>query len=231
MPTEAGILRGRRSEIKVWLAADGKVTGFSMRDAPNDQFDQYQTKTKLRPPFRETWTAHNASHDESNGHYANPNQRFAVDWVITDDKKATHSGDGRRNQDYYAWGKDALAVADGKIMTVVDGVPENEPGQMDPYHVGGNEIVVDVGNGEYALYCHLVPGSMRVKPGQAVKAGDVLAKIGNSGNSSEPHLHFQISDSPRLHLAHALPAQYSNVVVDGKPVERAWPTTGQHMSP
>jgi murein DD-endopeptidase MepM/ murein hydrolase activator NlpD len=223
--------KGVPSEVKVWLGPDGKVVGFLLRNATNDSFDRYQTKTKLRPPFRESWTAHNATRDETNGHYTNPNQRFAVDWLITDDAKKTHQGDGKKNGDYFAYGKDALAVADGTVVTVVDGVPDNEPGQMDAYHVGGNEIVIDLGNGEFALYCHLIPTSMRVKVGQRVKSGDAIAKIGNSGNSSEPHLHFQLSDSPRLHLAHSLPAHYPNVVLDGKPVATAWPTTGQRMAP
>jgi murein DD-endopeptidase MepM/ murein hydrolase activator NlpD len=209
----------------------GKVVAALFKPRTSDPFDNYQTKTRLRPPFAETWTARNAARVETNHHYVNPNQRFAVDWAITDENGKSHRGDGKRNEDYLCYGKPALAVADATVVSVVDGVPDNVPGQMDGYHVIGNEVVLDLGGGEYAMYAHLIAGSMTVKPGQRVKAGDPLAKVGNSGNSSEPHLHFQLSDSPRLHQAHALPAQYADVMLDGKRSARAWPTEGQRVGP
>jgi murein DD-endopeptidase MepM/ murein hydrolase activator NlpD len=78
-----------------------------------------------------------------------------------------------------------------------------------------------------------VPGTATasVKVGQRVKAGQLVGKVGNSGNSSEPHLHFQISDSPRMVIARSYPVKYKDVILDGKPATLAWPTTGQRLAP
>src|SRR5262249_48923804 len=119
---------------------------------------------------------------------------------------------------------EALAPADGTVAIVVDGVPENPvPGARDSYNIGGNHVVLDLGGGEYAMLFHLQPGSIKVKVGDRVRAGQALGKVGNSGNSSEPHLHFQLGNRPRLVDAAALPAWMGPVLLDGKRVERAQP--------
>jgi murein DD-endopeptidase MepM/ murein hydrolase activator NlpD len=218
--------RGPVSDIELTVRPDGRISGMLIHDEapPADRFDAYQPKARLRPPFHGRWTAHNAARDKSNPHFTNPNQRFAVDWVMAGADGKSFRGDGRANQDYLCWGQDALAPADGTVAIVVDGVPENPvPGARDSYNVGGNHVVIDLGAGEYAMLFHLQPGSMRVKVGDKVKTGQVLAKVGNSGNSSEPHLHFQLSNRPRLIDAAALPAWLGPVLLDGKRTERALP--------
>ncbi len=225
--------RGAVSDIQITVRGDGKVTGLNINDEapPIDRLDGYETRAHLRPPFRGTWTAHNADRSNKNPHYTNRNQRFAVDWSIDDGHGKTYRGEGRRNEDYLAYGQDALAVAAGTVVLVVDGIPDNPaPGQKDGYFVPGNYVAIDLGGGEFALYCHLIPGSIVVRPGQKVAAGALVGKVGNSGNSSEPHLHFQLADKPRLAEARSLPCKFSDVLLDGKRVPRAWPVDGNRIA-
>jgi peptidase M23-like protein len=127
-------------------------------------------------------------------------QRFAIDWVRVGDDNRRFRGDSLANSSYFAWGQDAIAVADGIVVAVKDSIPENVPGAnsravlITLETIGGNHVIVDIGNGRYAFYAHLQPGSPRVKVGDRVKRGQVLGLVGNSGNSTEPHLHFHLSD-------------------------------------
>jgi murein DD-endopeptidase len=128
-------------------------------------------------------------------------QRFAIDWVRINTEGKTFTGDERDNKNYRAYGSDALAVADGTVTEVKDGIPENVPGvnsravPITLETVGGNHVVLDIGHGRYAFYAHLQPGSLKVKLGDHVKRGQVLGLVGNSGNSTEPHLHFHLGDA------------------------------------
>lgn len=129
-------------------------------------------------------------------------QRFAIDWVQVGEDDKTYRGDPKDNKNYYAFGRDALAVADGVVAAVLDGIPNNVPGvdsRAQPItlaNVGGNFVQLDLGGGLYAFYAHLQPGSLRVKVGDKVRRGQVVGLVGNTGNSTEPHLHFHVSNSP-----------------------------------
>ena len=128
-------------------------------------------------------------------------QRFAIDWVRVHDDNKTFSGDQLKNESYLAEGNDAIAVANGTVVAVKDSIPENIPGAnsravpITLETVGGNHVIIDIGGGYYAFYAHLKPGSIRVKKGDQVKRGQVVGLVGNTGNSTEPHLHFHISDA------------------------------------
>jgi Peptidase family M23 len=138
-------------------------------------------------------------------------QRYAIDWVQVDERGATNQGDKSDNRSYYCFDQPVHAVADGKIVEVQDGVPLNVPNsgklaaQITWDTLPGNHIVEDLGSGHFAAYAHLIPGSIRVKQGDEVHAGDVIAHLGNTGNSSEPHLHFQICDAPSFIKSEGLP--------------------------
>lgn len=127
-------------------------------------------------------------------------QRFAIDWVRLHDNGKTFQGDSLDNKSYLAYGSDVLAVADGIVVETKDSIPQNVPGATSRavpitlVTVAGNHIVLDIGNGRYALYAHLQPGSLRVKLGDHVRRGQVIGLLGNTGNSTEPHLHFHIMD-------------------------------------
>ncbi len=154
-------------------------------------------------------------------------QRFAIDWLRMGADGKSYTGDPKDNKNYHAYGSEVLAVADGVVAEVKDGLPENVPGiasravPITLETVGGNHIVLNLGGGRFAFYAHLQPGKLRVQLGDKVKRGQVLGLLGNSGNSTEPHLHFHLSDgvSPLgsegvpyvLESLGALPAQNATV--------------------
>ena len=129
-------------------------------------------------------------------------ERFAVDWIQLGPDGKSYSGAEADNRSYYAYKADVLAAADGQVVSTKDGIPGNVPQSpkmavpITLETIGGNFVMEDIGNGRYAFYAHLIPGSVAVKPGDRIKVGQVIGKLGNSGNSSEPHLHFHICDGP-----------------------------------
>jgi hypothetical protein len=163
---------------------------------------------EIAPPFSGQWAALNGPSDASghrrlvlalNGADASA-QRFAIDYLKVDSTGKSYSGDRTKNSSYYAYGTEIHAVADGIVVETKDSIPENVPGKLPPVSlvtVGGNHIVVDIGNQKFAFYAHVQPGSLRVKVGDHVKKGQVIALLGNSGNSTEPHLHFHVSGRAR----------------------------------
>jgi murein DD-endopeptidase MepM/ murein hydrolase activator NlpD len=134
---------------------------------------------------------------------------FAIDWIRLVDNRL-FTGDGTRNEDYFAFGAELLAVADGTVVFVRDGLPEDTPNEPpttvhQPLDYGGNEVVLEIAPGVYAFYAHLQPGSIRVQIGETVTTGQVLGLLGNTGNSTAPHLHFQLADGPDILTATSLP--------------------------
>ena len=136
-------------------------------------------------------------------------QRFAVDWEELDAQGRIYAGPQSAVTSYTIYGRDVLAVADARVVAIRDGLPDQPPGKM-PATIAiedadGNAIVLDLGRGHYALYAHLIPGSITVKPGERVQRGEVLGHVGNSGNSLAPHLHFHVMDTPSPLAARGLP--------------------------
>jgi hypothetical protein len=125
--------------------------------------------------------------------------RFAIDWVQLDADGRRARGDRDTIRNWYGYGSDVLAVADGVVAAVRDDVPESATlaGQPSlPLEDGaGNYIALDLGGGRYAMYEHLAPGSIRVDSGERVRCGQVIASVGFTGHSMGPHLHFHVADT------------------------------------
>jgi murein DD-endopeptidase MepM/ murein hydrolase activator NlpD len=149
-------------------------------------------------------------------------QRFAIDWVQLREDGKTWTGDQLKNENYRCHGADALAVADAVVVGVKDGIPENIPGATSRAvpitleTVGGNYVILDLGRGRYAFYAHLRPGSLRVKTGDKVRRGQVLGLVGNSGNSTEPHLHFHVSNANSPLASEGLPYAFESFEQQGR---------------
>lgn len=173
----------------------------------------------LRPPLSgSNWVAANGLTNPAHRRSVVPvdgkariAQRFAIDWIKLGPDGSPFHGSPGANANYYGYGAQVLAVADGRVADVKDGLPENAgdtPARPPPLAletIAGNHLILDLGHGNFAVYAHLQPGSLRVKPGDRVRAGQVLALLGNSGNSDAPHLHFHLVDGP------------SNLGAEGRP--------------
>jgi len=151
------------------------------------------------------------STEADNYHVTNQQQRRAADLVITDEEGSTHRGDGSHNAHYYCYGKPVLSVSAGRVAFAVDGVPDNVPGSMNGYMALGNAVFVANSDGTLALYAHLIRGSLQVKVGQAIEAGALLGRCGNSGRSSEPHLHFHLQDAEPVQEGWGVEAVFQGV--------------------
>ena len=200
--------------LELHLDAEGRIDGLKLTEPPRADPPVERTTMPLRLPFRGNWTVvWGGDRLELNHHLGHASQRRAADLVMVDADGKTHAGNGERVSDYYAWGKDVLATADGEVITVVDGIPENQPGRMNEYLAAGNLVIVQHAPNVFSVYAHLQSGKTRVTVGQKLQAGAVLGLVGNSGNSSEPHLHFQIQDGADFAASFGVEAVFDNVRV------------------
>lgn len=220
--------------VELGIVPDGTVVSFTVRPQPvlaDSRFLDYQTKTPLRLPFEGEWfVVWGGRTLEQNYHAADRAQRFATDLLIYRDG-LTHKGDPQVLDSYLCWDQPILAPAAGTVAFAVNDLPDNPIGSTDPEHPAGNHVVLDFGNGEFAFLGHMREGSVRVQPGTKVAAGEELGRCGNSGNTSEPHLHFHLQTTADLSDGEGLPAFFDGYVADGKPVERGEPQGGQYIRP
>jgi Peptidase family M23 len=136
-------------------------------------------------------------------------QRFAIDWVRVGPNGNTYQGDEHHNESYWSFGQPVHSVASGEIVAVVDSIADHTPhGPLPPVtlaNIAGNYVTVRIGPNAYATYAHLQHGSIRVRVGQRVETGAVLALVGDTGQTTAPHLHFQITDGPGVLASEGVP--------------------------
>ncbi|WP_076306438.1 M23 family metallopeptidase [Paenibacillus odorifer] len=184
---------------------DGTITLIQVQElTPSPETDNVLSKHEYALPFEGDWYVFWGGENVLvNYHYELEIQRYAYDFIQTKDNYS-YTGDPLKNESYYAFGKNILAPADGTVVSVVNDIKDNEPvGVMNPNQATGNIVVIDHG-GEYSHLAHLKHGSVTVKPGDKVEKGEVIGLTGNSGNTSEAHLHFQISDGADLFTSRAI---------------------------
>jgi hypothetical protein len=178
----------------------------------------------ISPPLRgENWFARNGPSNTSihrrsliptNGR-AYISERYATDWVQLHADGKTYHGDAKDNRNYRAYGTEVLAVADGTVTETKDGIQQNIPNEKPVVPItletiGGNHVIIQIGDRLFAFQAHMQPGSLRVKVGDKVRRGDVLGLVGNSGNSSEPHLDFHICNASSELACEGLPYAFSS---------------------
>ncbi len=169
-----------------------------------------------------------------NYHAASPQQRHAADIMIWNEGATWHD-DPSKNENYWVWGQPVLAPSDGTVIAVVDGIEANVPGALpaSPADIAGNHVVLQVGEAAYCYLAHLQAGTIAVNEGDTVTAGTHIGLAGNSGNSSEPHLHIHAQNEPDLlsPTAFGLPITFASVLVNGEPTPDASIEQGAFVSP
>jgi murein DD-endopeptidase len=181
----------------------------------------------LIPPFKGgIWLAGEGPANNSNhrrtitaidGHIYSA-ERFAIDWV-----KVGPNGDSRhdgatQNENWWGWGEPILAVANGEVTEVVDGIPDNTPRVLPSVtldNIAGNHVILRIAPNRYVTYAHLENGSIKVRPHDRVHRGDVLALLGNSGNTTGAHLHMQMTDRNSVLQSQGVPFVFENFIYLG----------------
>jgi urea transporter/murein DD-endopeptidase MepM/ murein hydrolase activator NlpD len=158
------------------------------------RFDS-QTPVHIHPPIYGTWFV-SQDHQGDITHLGD--WRHALDFVVKDHTGKTYKAPGTLAEHYYAYQLPIVAPADGTVADVLDDIPDNEIGNVNLQHNWGNSIVIWHGQQLYSQISHLKAGSIKVKPGDIVKKGDIIAACGNSGRSPEPHIHFQLQATPYI---------------------------------
>ncbi|MDO4541085.1 MAG: M23 family metallopeptidase [Syntrophomonadaceae bacterium] len=185
--------------------------------------NNFQGKVNYALPFSGRWTVVNGGVDKQWSHsWSIPSQRYAYDFLILDPKGRSYRGPVTEPGSYYCYGQDILAPADGEVVAVGKGHPDSHiagRGRVDcaARDIRGNHIILRHHPQEYSLLAHLQPGSIAVSVGDRVRRGQKLARCGNSGNSSEPHLHFQVQDGTSLFYSAGLPVRFEAITVEAPP--------------
>lgn len=182
--------------------------------------DRHVPDTDLRLPVDGEWTTVNGGVTQETSHsWGLVAQRYAYDFLLTDDEGETHAGEGEALTDYYAFGEPIRAPADGTVVSTVTHLRDYpRPGtgwfEWRTWQITGNYVVIEHTDGEYSLLAHLQQDSVTVDPGDRVEAGDMVGRCGSSGISSEPHLHFQLQDHPNFWICAGLVPRFRGVAIE-----------------
>lgn len=168
----------------------------------------------LSLPFKGSWfVVWGGDTVDLNYHHDTLNQRFAFDFLIIDEKGKTFINNGNNNEDYYAFGKEIISPADGVVIEVINGVIDNKPHSMNPYIALGNAVLIQHSEKEISILAHLKYGSIKVQTGDKIKRGQLIGLCGNSGNSSEPHLHYHLQNNSVIQDGVGIKCYFQNITV------------------
>lgn len=218
--------------LTISIDSNQRIGGLSFRPFKDERKPTpARNTTALMLPFKDEWTVvWGGDTKEQNYHVANKAQKHAFDIVITNQAGHSYKTNGKTNEDYYAFGKALIAPCDGEVVMIIDGIKDNMPGTMNRENVTGNTVMLKTANGEYLLFAHFKQSSIVVQKGQQVKRGELLGLCGNSGNSSEPHLHFHIQNTADLFSATGIKCYFEQVLVNGKIKKAYSPIQGEKIS-
>lgn len=197
--------------VQAYFTDDNQIGGLMILPLETHKdTDTKFTKTVFQFPLKGEWFVFWGGNNVlSNYHYEHETQRYALDIVRMKDQ-LSYQGDAAVNENYYAFGEPLYAAADGIVVEVKNDIPDNAPGVMNADEPAGNYVVIDHGNGEYSITAHIKEGSVAVQKGDKLKQGDRIGELGNSGNSSEAHLHFQVSDGPDLFTSRSINIRWTD---------------------
>ncbi len=204
--------------VNISVDNNAKINGLFVKPFKENNLPKLdRNSTKLILPFNNEWTViWGGDTKELNYHVESEAQKNAFDILILNEKGHSFKTDGKTNEDYYAFGKDLIAPCDGEVVLVVDGVKDNIPGILNPIYVPGNSVIIKTKNNEFLVFAHFKQHSILVKQGQMIKQGQLLGLCGNSGNSSEPHLHFHIQNIEDMNSATGVKCYFDKIHVNGQ---------------
>lgn len=204
--------------VNISINSNGKINSLLVKPFTDDDFPEMERNiTKLKLPFEGEWTVlWGGDSKELNYHVENRAQKNAFDFLITGNSGSSHKNNGENNEDYYAFGQPIFAPCDGEIVLAVDGVKDNKPGVLNPVYLYGNSVILKTDNNEYLVFAHFKNHSVDVKEGQKIKQEQRLGLCGNSGNSSEPHLHFHIQNIEDINIATGVKCYFDKIIVNGQ---------------
>jgi hypothetical protein len=220
-------------DLQLSLNQEGQIAGLYFKPHISSKPVPEKHRTKLTLPFKDRWLVFwGGDTRELNYHHDVPNQRFAFDLLGVGPDGKTHRGDGGKNEDYYAFGREVLAPADGTVTEVIRGVRDNVPGSMNPYSGVGNCVIIQHREDEVSVLAHFQQGTINAKVGDHVKRGQVLGLCGNSGNSSEPHIHYHLQHTSILQDGMGIKCVFEQVRISGGKAEINYsPVKGDIISP
>jgi hypothetical protein len=229
---DLGTNRAPRSLEHTLHVVDDKGGGHDVVPSALAVFDE--SPTIVAPPLRGVWIAGDSVNNGTDAAHRRAilitegrlwlSQRYAIDWVQiknVDGVTTTWKGPEDKNDSYFCYDQPIYSVAAGKVVGMSDGMPENVP-HSGEYAVpitfdnaAGNHVVVEIAPRRFVLYAHMRPGSVRVKVGDTVAAGDVIGHVGNTGSSTEPHLHMHIDDHPSFLAGNGMPYGFASFEASG----------------
>lgn len=196
----------------------------------------YKPQVQYSLPFEGQWFVVNGGVDKKTSHsWVLPSQRYAYDFFIRNNDGATFTGERKKLENYFCFTKNVLAPADGVVVSVVNHFPNTpivEEGKADcsASDVRGNHIIIRHSKHEYSVIAHLLPNSICVKKDDRVSRGQVIAKCGNSGNTSEPHIHFQVQYGKSFALSAGLPILFAHIIIDGEKMSAGFITKEHYVN-
>lgn len=222
-----------KQKTQLVLNESNQIIGllFQPYDDPTETALFDRNTTPLQLPFKGEWfTFWGGDNKAINYHVTNKTQRGAFDFVIRNKRGQSFEKSGTRNEDYFAFGKPLYAVCDATVHKVITGIKDNKPGEMNASQPTGNTVILKTKNEEFIVYAHFEEGTIQVKEGDYVKKGQKLGACGNSGNSSEPHLHLHIQDSDNMLDAFGAKTFFEKIIVNGEVKEDYSPVQGDFIS-
>ena len=193
--------------------------------------DNYTNKSDYILPFTGKWTVGNGGFTKAEYHSGGSlgSERNAYDFNIMEEEEGVVPDDWTlptKVEEYPCYGKDVIAVADGVVVKMSNNHPDSRTKNLkafcDTWSHRGNYVMIIHNESEYSLTVHLMPGSITVKKGDIVKQGQVIAKCGNSGNCTAPHIHFQLQSGKSVLLSYSLPIAFTNINAQDSPAHRAF---------
>jgi murein DD-endopeptidase MepM/ murein hydrolase activator NlpD len=211
-------------DLKLALTKDDKVSGLIFKEHEKSLTTPSVNGTHFSLPFKGTWyVLWGGDTKQENYHHDIQNQKYAIDLTKLGPDGRRYKTDGKSNEDYYAFGQEILAPAGGRVTEAIDGVRDNAPGTLNQYSSVGNCVIIQHSDSECSVLSYLKRGSVKVRAGDTVKAGQVIGQCGNSGNSSEPHLQYHLQNSPLLQIATGIKAYFDAVGIKNHPDESLIP--------